>query len=84
MSRLKPGPISETKATTKSLRDKSNNQKSQRQKQQPKQKNNSQRLSELVWLELVDGLAAQGGDFGLVAKLDESVERGLDDVVRVG
>src|SRR5277367_2621266 len=34
-------------------------------------------------LELVLCLAAQGGDFGLVAKLDESVEGGLDDVVRV-
>src|SRR5260370_6497887 len=34
-------------------------------------------------LELFDCLAAQGGDFGLVAKLDESVEGGLDDVVRV-
>src|SRR5271156_1633960 len=35
-------------------------------------------------LELVLCLATQGGDFGLVAKLDESVEGGLDDVVRVG
>src|SRR5271170_8388252 len=34
-------------------------------------------------LELVLCLAAQGGDFGLVAKLDESVEGGLDNVVRV-
>src|SRR5258705_7804394 len=34
-------------------------------------------------LELFDCFAAQGGDFGLVAKLDESVEGGLDDVVRV-
>src|SRR5258707_5735433 len=34
-------------------------------------------------LELFDCLAAQGGDFGLVAKMDESVEGGLDDVVRV-
>src|SRR5438067_3689126 len=34
-------------------------------------------------LELVDCLASQGGDFGLVAKLDESVEGGLDDIVRV-
>src|SRR5258705_12471905 len=34
-------------------------------------------------LQLFDCLAAQGGDFGLVAKLDESVEGGLDDVVRV-
>src|SRR3984957_6814334 len=34
-------------------------------------------------LELFHCLAAQGGDFGLVAKLDESVERGLDDVVRI-
>src|SRR5260370_13298911 len=34
-------------------------------------------------LQLFDCLAAQGGDFGLVAKLDESIEGGLDDVVRV-
>src|SRR5882757_8282401 len=34
-------------------------------------------------LQLFDCLAAQGGDFGLVSKLDESVERGLDDIVRV-
>src|SRR5258708_107815 len=34
-------------------------------------------------LQLFDCLAAQGGDFGLVPKLDESVERGLDDIVRV-
>src|ERR1700733_2744147 len=34
-------------------------------------------------LELVLCLAAQGGDFGLVAKLDESVEGGLDNVVGV-
>src|SRR5882757_8182663 len=34
-------------------------------------------------LQLFDCFAAQGGDFGLVAKLDESVEGGLDDVVRV-
>src|SRR5260370_10104678 len=34
-------------------------------------------------LELFDSFAAQGGDFGLVAKLDESIEGGLDDVVRV-
>src|SRR5260370_26754886 len=34
-------------------------------------------------LELFDCFAAQGGDFGLVAKLDESIEGGLDDVVRV-
>src|SRR6266566_8013816 len=34
-------------------------------------------------LELFGCLAAQGGDFGLVTKLDESVEGGLDDVVRV-
>src|SRR5258707_13008753 len=34
-------------------------------------------------LQLFDCFAAQGGDFGLVAKLDESIEGGLDDVVRV-
>src|SRR5258708_13452782 len=34
-------------------------------------------------LELFDCLAPQCGDFGLVAKLDESVEGGLVDVVRV-
>src|ERR1700680_1987402 len=34
-------------------------------------------------LELFYRFTAQGGDFGLVAKLDESVEGGLDDVVRV-
>src|SRR5258708_26342804 len=33
-------------------------------------------------LQLFDCFTAQGGDFGLVAKLDESVEGGLDDVVR--
>src|ERR1700727_429153 len=37
-----------------------------------------------VLLHLLYGLATQRGDFGLVAKLDESVEGGLDDVVRVG
>src|SRR5665213_501752 len=35
-------------------------------------------------LKLFDCLTAQSGDFGLVAKLDESVEGGLDNVVRVG
>src|ERR1700710_1861682 len=34
-------------------------------------------------LELFHCLTAQGGDFGLVAKLDESIEGGLDNVVRV-
>src|ERR1700678_1022883 len=34
-------------------------------------------------LQLFHCLAAQGGDFGLVAKLDESVEGGLDDIVWV-
>src|SRR5277367_1316401 len=44
---------------------------------------------ELLWiflseeLKLFDCFAAQSGDFGLVAKLDESVEGGLDDVVGV-
>src|SRR5271170_5969916 len=41
-------------------------------------------LEQGLSLELVLCLATQGGDFGLVAKLDESVEGGLDDVVRVG
>src|ERR1700722_3292698 len=34
-------------------------------------------------LELFHWLTAQRGGFGLVAKLDQSIERSLDDVVRV-
>src|SRR5206468_5229899 len=36
-----------------------------------------------IGLELLCCFAAQSGDFGLITKLDESVESGLDDVVRV-